>query len=80
MQCSETETFTNSVDSIYKPKYMDDAAKPKENNKDKDTINVDVSIASINPDASKEKEARTTGRARTRSIWGRSRKEKSVAT
>ena len=49
--------------------------KPIEKEKVNDKIDVDVSIAAINPDDFTKLESKTSGRARTRSIWGR-KKEK----
>jgi hypothetical protein len=60
---------------IYKPKYMDDPAnKTPEKDKDKNK-KVDTSLTSITKDA-KDKEAKPAGRQRSRSIWGRQKKEK----
>lgn len=61
---------------IYKPKYMDDpASKTPEKDKNK---KVDSSLNSISKDA-KDKEAKPSGRARSRSLWGRQKKEKTGA-
>ena len=60
---------------IYKPKYMDDPAnKTPEKDKDKNKKG-DASLSSITKDA-KDKEAKPAGRQRSRSIWGRQKKEK----
>ena len=58
---------------IYKPKYMDDAAS-KTPEKDKNKKG-DASLSSITKEA-KDKEAKPAGRQRSRSIWGRQKKEK----
>lgn len=60
---------------IYKPKYMDDPAnKTPEKDKNK---KVDASLNSITKDA-KDKETKPNGRARSRSLWGRQKKEKTA--
>ncbi|KAK3719036.1 hypothetical protein LTR37_004600 [Vermiconidia calcicola] len=56
---------------IYKPKYMDEDAKLAQ----KEKTSTELPLSSISKDA-KEKEAKPSGRARSRSIWGRGKKEK----
>ena len=63
---------------IYKPKYMDDASKTPEKDK---KAGVEMSLSSISKDSAKEKEStKPAGRARSRSIWGRSKKDKTAAS
>lgn len=60
---------------IYKPKYMDDEAttSPEKEKKRPDTA------ISKEKETPKSKDDKPAGRARSRSIWGRSKKEKPPA-
>lgn len=69
---NDVERSTDELHRIYKPKYMEEANKKDQ---DSEKANLDLNLASINPDANKDKDAKAAGRARTRSIWGR-KKEK----
>lgn len=55
---------------IYKPKYMDESTSKTPDSKEKKRPDTAVS----NKDA--KKDDKTGGRARSRSIWGRSKKDK----
>ena len=64
------KTGTDYVGRIYKPKYMDDT------NADKDKQRTDTAVS--NKDTKKEE--KPGGRARSRSIWGRNKKDAKPAT
>jgi hypothetical protein len=55
---------------------MDDASSKTP---EKDKKKLDTSLSSITKEA-KDKDTKSTGRARSRSIWGRGKKDKSAAS
>lgn len=62
---------TDRMNRIYKPKYDDDTSKPKA--LEQEQKGVDASLSSLSKEI-QESKVRPSGRARSRSFWGRSKK------